>query len=373
MDLMRRLLFLLSCSGALLYGADVGGPYRVYMVPMRRGLDQYLANRIVGGGVLQIVTDPKLADAVMTETLLGEKFLRTMESLSPAPKNTEAAKPTDTARGEGQPAGGNAERRVGPPGSATSRGQGTIFLVDAKSQQVVWSTYDPAKGTGKYDLDRAAADIVRRLQKDIAAEPLIKEGPQEEPKTATVAPPKQPAAAVSPAPTPEPAPAPAAAPPAATPPASAPAPAAASPAPKPAAPAGTPSSVPESSSKRIIGFLDFAGDATGSEAIAPGGTLRVQGWAVDTGEGAPARGVTILIDGKPAGMATLGDARSDVANGYHITSYTPCGWHFLMPTSSLSAGDHTVTATGSGPSGAALLAGSKTIKIPASGPQPQHD
>jgi len=40
---------------------------------MRGGLDQYLANRLTNGGVFRVVTDPKLADAVLTDHM-GTEF-----------------------------------------------------------------------------------------------------------------------------------------------------------------------------------------------------------------------------------------------------------------------------------------------------------
>ena len=48
-----------------------------------------------------------------------------------------------------------------------SRGKGTVFLVDAKSRQVVWSVYHLAKGSSAKELDRTASDIVSRLKRDL--------------------------------------------------------------------------------------------------------------------------------------------------------------------------------------------------------------
>src|ERR1022692_3229480 len=45
MMIMKRFLFLLSCSGVLLGGAELAGVHSVYVLPMSRGMDQYLANR----------------------------------------------------------------------------------------------------------------------------------------------------------------------------------------------------------------------------------------------------------------------------------------------------------------------------------------
>ena len=51
--------------------------------------------------------------------------------------------------------------------STFGRGKGNIFLVNAKSRQVVWSTFDPSKGTLNHEMDRTASDIVSRLRKDL--------------------------------------------------------------------------------------------------------------------------------------------------------------------------------------------------------------
>jgi hypothetical protein len=223
MDGMKRLLLLLGCTGALLCGADLKEVHTVYLMPMARGLDQYLANRISSQGIFRVVTDPKLADAVITD-MIGEVFQTQLENFSPTPKPVEpkvtaapeaktpaepataqktdkppvpatpaapatgdkSAKPAEPAAQSGgidnpvRPARkridesgtivsmfGDTENKVAPPISTFGRGKGTIFLVDAKSRQVVWSTFDPSKGNRNHDLDRTASDIVSRLKKDL--------------------------------------------------------------------------------------------------------------------------------------------------------------------------------------------------------------
>lgn len=234
MDGMKRLLLLLGCSGALLCGADLKEVHTVYLMPMARGLDQYLANRISSQGVFRVVTDPKLADAVITD-MIGEVFQTQLENFSPTPKPVEpepvaapetkppaqaavgpktdqpaapaspaapvapgagdkSSKPAEAAAAESgtiekpiRPARrrvsdtssvvamfGDTENKAAPPVSTFGRGKGTIFLVDAKSRQVVWSTFDPSKGNRNHDLDRTASDIVSRLKKDLK--------PKKEPK-----------------------------------------------------------------------------------------------------------------------------------------------------------------------------------------------
>src|SRR3954447_3120679 len=85
MDLMKRLLFLLAGGGALLCAADLEGVRNVYVMPMARGLDQYLASRLTSDHVFQIVTDPKLADAVLSDRV-GETLQSQLENIFPTPK-----------------------------------------------------------------------------------------------------------------------------------------------------------------------------------------------------------------------------------------------------------------------------------------------
>jgi hypothetical protein len=185
MDGMNRLLLLLGCSGMLLCGADLTGVHAVYVMPMTRGLDQYLANRLTNQHIFLVVTDPKLADAIFTDRI-GENFQTQLENLFPTPKPPEAVKKaekSDTAEPAEKPskrakaaaaAGDNpmfqeTVNHLDNPAltSTFGRGKGTIFLVDAKSRQVVWSTFDPSKGTLNHDMDRTASDIVSRIKKDM--------------------------------------------------------------------------------------------------------------------------------------------------------------------------------------------------------------
>jgi hypothetical protein len=190
MDLMKRLLFLLGCSGALLCAADLAGVRNVYVMPMSKGLDQYLANRITSEHVFQVVTDPKLADAVLSDKV-GEGLQTQLENIFPTPKPpdpepVEKADAAPPAKGDKAPkkdkdkgkvdAGDSSNpmfqdtvNKLDNPGQNSSfgRSKGTVFLVDAKSRLVIWSTYDPPKGSATKDLDRTASDIVSRIKKDL--------------------------------------------------------------------------------------------------------------------------------------------------------------------------------------------------------------
>jgi len=185
MDLMKRLLFLLAGGGALLCAADLEGVRIVYVMPMAHGLDQYLASRLTSDHVFQIVTDPKLADAVLTDRV-GESLQIQLENIFPTPKPPkpepspeEADKPAksektskhekdrDASFTSSPPMFGDTVNKLDTPVSNNSfgRSKGSIFLVDAKSRQVVWSTFDPPRGAAAKDLDRTASDIVNRVKK----------------------------------------------------------------------------------------------------------------------------------------------------------------------------------------------------------------
>jgi hypothetical protein len=166
--MLKRLVLLLSCSAALLCGADLATVHTVYVLKMSKGMDQYLANRLTNEHIFQVVTDPKLADAVLTDRI-GEPFQAKLEELFPSPEPEQPAK--EKEEDADAKSGGLLEpmNKLASPASNSSFGQasGTIFLVDAKSRQVVWSAYDVPKGGTSKQLDRTASDIVSRIRRDL--------------------------------------------------------------------------------------------------------------------------------------------------------------------------------------------------------------
>ena len=64
---------------------------RVYILAMGSGMDQYLANQLTTAGIFEVVTDPKKADAIVTDNV-GEAFQKKLDDLypPPAPPKTEA-------------------------------------------------------------------------------------------------------------------------------------------------------------------------------------------------------------------------------------------------------------------------------------------
>jgi hypothetical protein len=174
MVVMKRLLFLLGSTTALLCAADLTAVRNVYVMPMSRGLDQYLAGRLASEGLFQVVTDPKLADAVLSDKV-GDSLRAQLETIFPTPK-PEVEEPEKEDKDDSAAANEGAsvaaglketENKVDRPQSAFGRSKGNIFLVEAKSRLVLWATYDPPKSSNARDLDRTANDIVSRIRKDL--------------------------------------------------------------------------------------------------------------------------------------------------------------------------------------------------------------
>ena len=171
MKLMKRLLLVLSCS-ALACAGDLTPATNVYLLPMFHGLDQYLANRLTTAHVLQVVTEPKLADVILTDHI-GQAFESQMATLLPLAKPPKASQPAPAASGESETNStlamfSDAAGKEGNPAviSSFSRTRGTIFLVNAKTHEVLWSTYEPPKNSTGKSLDHEANEIVSRLKKD---------------------------------------------------------------------------------------------------------------------------------------------------------------------------------------------------------------
>jgi hypothetical protein len=138
----------------------------VYLFPMSNGFDQYLADRLTRDHIFQVVTDPKMADAVITDKLgLGfqAELLKARPDLAPPPPKKESSdKDKDTNKKEVK------EDEFTPPTNSFHATQGTVFIVQAKTQQVVWSTFQrPASHTPK-DMERTAGKVAMLLQKELA-------------------------------------------------------------------------------------------------------------------------------------------------------------------------------------------------------------
>lgn len=139
----------------------------VYFFPMLNGLDQYLADRLTRDHVLQVVTDPKVADAIITDHL-GETFetqlLKVRPELKPPPPPKPAKKDGDEEAADKN----KTDQELVIPPSTFRSARGTIFMVHAKTQQVVWSAYDkPGRHTSR-DMERTATRLAKLLEKELA-------------------------------------------------------------------------------------------------------------------------------------------------------------------------------------------------------------
>jgi hypothetical protein len=133
--------------GVVFFGIATFGqpaPRTVYVLPMAGGLDQFVAEWLTRDHVMQVVADPKIADVVLTDHL-GETFEQKMAEIHPKDDKKSDSNATHTFR--------------------SSRGRGTVFLVDAKSRQVLWSDYEKIPGSNSNDsLNHEAERIAKKLQ-----------------------------------------------------------------------------------------------------------------------------------------------------------------------------------------------------------------
>ncbi len=167
---MRRVSFLLFCTVAValsrLGAADLASVQKVYILQMSHGMDQYLANRLTTDHVFWVVTDPKDADAILTDHI-GETFEKQMETLLPKPEPVKKAAPPPDPDKPGTLLPFDPDAKLPPVRSTFGASKGTLFLVNPKSHQVLWSLYDLPKGSNSKEMDRTASDIVSRLIKDL--------------------------------------------------------------------------------------------------------------------------------------------------------------------------------------------------------------
>jgi hypothetical protein len=136
---------------------------------MGHGLEQYLANALTSEHVFVIVTDPKMADAVITDHI-GAPLQQKLDTLLAPPAEKPEVKEGDKDKIE-TPKGSimaPANKLDNPAeNSSMGRSKGMVFLVGTKSRQVLWSIYDLPKDASSKELDRIASAIVSRLRKDM--------------------------------------------------------------------------------------------------------------------------------------------------------------------------------------------------------------
>ena len=188
---MKWAVSLLYCLGFCLnaaVAAELAGGRTVYLMPMGRGLDQFIANRLTRMHVLQVVTDPAKADIIFTDQVGAtlEDLLRDLYPPPPDPQAIAAAKEKEAAKEaaakekspkqgvllQGPPSLlGDTVNKADKAGSmgVSGRGRGTLFLVDVKSRQVLWSAFEKPKNSSPRELDHTAERVVKLLKEDLSA------------------------------------------------------------------------------------------------------------------------------------------------------------------------------------------------------------
>jgi hypothetical protein len=164
---------------AALFGMDPAAREvkSVYVLRMGSGLDQFLASELTTNAVYTVTTDPLKADAIFTDAL-GEGFEKKMDVLYPLPPPPPPPPPVAPAKGEkaDEKKDTNKDSLLNEPverlGNASiGRGKGTIFLVDRKSRNLLWSMNRQPKNTSTAEIVGQARKIVEQLKKDLLITP----------------------------------------------------------------------------------------------------------------------------------------------------------------------------------------------------------
>lgn len=155
---MRTLLLSLMLCASSAVAADLTSAQPVYFWPMESALDQYVAQEAAAVGAVSVTVDPKLAKAILTDRI-DSKFLEAMDDLFPLPKPEGDAEEEEESNdsvetGLQKPRAGN--RPLGRP-------HGTLFLVDAKTRRVLWSTFLGDFDRSPKKLHGEAKQVVERL------------------------------------------------------------------------------------------------------------------------------------------------------------------------------------------------------------------
>ena len=177
---MNALLCLSLLLPAAAFAAELKDIKSVYLYPMAGGLDQHLASRLTKDQVFRVVVDPKLADAVLTDQLGRQLEYRLDRIKRPIPPSVTPPGVTPPgAQAVATPAGQAmgmivASNETEPNSSSFTGGKGTLFLVDSKSRQVVWSEFRPVKNRSPHELDKTAKRVAADLTKMLAPPPPAK-------------------------------------------------------------------------------------------------------------------------------------------------------------------------------------------------------
>jgi len=182
----------LLCCLNLAAAAELTADRTVYILPMGHGLDQFIANRLTRMHVFQVVTDPAKADTVITDQV-GAGLEGRLKDLYPPPPEVKEAKEKEAKEKEAKEEAKDAKDKEAPKEKTealrgapsflkdtvnkadkagamglSGRGRGTVFLVDVKSRQVLWSAFEKPKSSAPRELDQTAGRIVKLLKEDLA-------------------------------------------------------------------------------------------------------------------------------------------------------------------------------------------------------------
>jgi hypothetical protein len=135
----------------------------VYLLPMTYSLDQFLAIRLTKGGVVQVVTDPKKADAIISDHI-GTALEEKMDSLYGEQKAVKSADGTGDKDKDKDDKDKNSFG--GGPMAGGTRSKGAVFLVDPKTRNVLWSDYVRPKNSQPDELNHVADKIAAQFEKD---------------------------------------------------------------------------------------------------------------------------------------------------------------------------------------------------------------
>ncbi|MFN3322846.1 MAG: hypothetical protein ACK5AZ_05070 [Bryobacteraceae bacterium] len=164
---MKRLcllLCLLASPAAAQDHAELAAIESVYFVKMTSGFDQYLANHFTQQGIFRVVTDPALADAIITDHL-GENFEQRLKELYPEPEPEKPASKEDD-EDDDEAKSPNEWWKNAPRISSWGRGKGNVFLVDRRNKRVVWSIYAKPKSSRADDLNKTARSVTSALRRE---------------------------------------------------------------------------------------------------------------------------------------------------------------------------------------------------------------
>ncbi len=156
----RTLFFLITLGIIAMHAADLRDVRSVYAWPMTKSFDQYLAQKITGENVFDVVVDPKLADAIFTDRI-DAPFLAAMDEIFPLNQDQERDVPDAQNKDAESIESGSTTTR--PKNRALSRPRGTLFLVDVSSRKVLWSTYLREYEETPDKLSKMASIVVERI------------------------------------------------------------------------------------------------------------------------------------------------------------------------------------------------------------------